>query len=112
MLMKRLTEFKEVRHISELLTPWFPGDEKLEDGVLYIVDHDEQKEQYIEFNCPCGCGNVVWIPYYKLGQQKEEYPCWGFQEQNGKITLSPSILSSGFQCRSHYFIRENRIQWC
>ena len=54
MLMKRLTEFKEVRHISELLTPWFPGDEKLEDGVLYIVDHDEQKEQYIEFNCPCG----------------------------------------------------------
>ena len=112
MLMKRLTEFKEVCHISELLTPWFPGDEKLEDGVLYIVDHDEQKEQYIEFNCPCGCGNVVWIPYYKLGQQKEEYPSWGFQEQNGKITLSPSILSSGFPCRSHYFIRENRIQWC
>lgn len=112
MLMKRLTEFKEVRHISELLTPWFHGDEKLEDGVLYIVDHDEQKEQYIEFNCPCGCGNVVWIPYYKLGQQKEKYPSWGIQEQNGKITLSPSILSSGFPCRSHYFIRENRIQWC
>lgn len=110
--MERLTEFKETRHISELLTPWFPGDEKLEDGVLYIVDSDDQKEQYVEFNCPCGCGNVVWIPYHKIWQQKEEYPSWGFREQHGKVTLSPSILSSGFPCRSHYFISENRIQWC
>lgn len=110
--MERLTEFREVRHIPELLTPWIPGDEALEDGVLYVVDHENQREQFVEFNCPCGCGQVVWIPYYKLGQQRELYPSWGFRETDGKVTLSPSILSSGFPCKSHYFIRENRIQWC
>ena len=110
--MNRLTEFKEVRHIPELLMPWIPGEEKPEDGVLYVADTEYQDEQFIQYNCPCGCGNVVFIPYYKQGQQKEEHPSWGFREKNGKVTLSPSILSSGFPCRSHYFIRENRIQWC
>lgn len=110
--MERLTGFKEVRHIPELLTPWFHGDEVLENAVLYVVDHEDQKEQYVEFNCPCGCGETVWIPYYKQGQQKELYPSWGLSETDGKITLTPSILSSSFPCRSHYFIRGNRIQWC
>ena len=110
--MMRRTEFNEVRHVPELLTPWFPGDDQLEDGVLYIVDHEDQREQFVQFNCPCGCGNVVWIPYYKVGQQKEITPSWGLREEDGKVTLSPSILSSGFLCRSHYFIRENRIVWC
>lgn len=110
--MARLTEFKEVRHIPELLTSWFPGEEALEDGVLYIVDHEDQREQFVEFNCPCGCGETVWIPYYKMGEQRETYPSWRYLEEKGKVTLSPSILSSGFACRSHYFIRNNRIQWC
>lgn len=114
--MARLTEFKEIRHIPELLTPCFPGDDALEDGVLYIVDHEDQREQYVEFNCPCGCGEMVWVPYYKLGQQRVQYPsrgfCWGFCETDSKVTLSPSIFSSGFPCKSHYFIRDNQIQWC
>ena len=41
-------------HIPELLMPWLPGEDKLEDGVLYVVDHEDQKEQYVEYNCPCG----------------------------------------------------------
>jgi hypothetical protein len=28
------------------------------------------------------------------------------------VTLSPSVHSTGFPCRSHYFIRNNRIDWC
>ena len=110
--MNRLTEFKEVRHIKELLIPWIPGDEKPEDGILYVTDTEYQDEQLVRYNCPCGCGNVVWIPYYKQGQQKEEHPSWGLTECDGKVTLTPSVLSSGFPCRSHYFIRNNRICWC
>lgn len=110
--MARLTEFKEVRHIPELLMPWIPGEEKLDDGVLYVAVAAEQDEQFVQYNCPCGCGNVVWIPYYKQGQQKEESPSWGFAESDGKVTLSPSVFSTGFPCRSHYFIRNNRIDWC
>ena len=39
--MNRLTEFREVRHIPELLMPWIPGENPLEDGVLYVQgSHD------------------------------------------------------------------------
>lgn len=110
--MARLIEFREVRHIPELIEAMLPDGPQLEDGVLYIVDHKEQREQFVEYNCPCGCGKVVWLPYYKMGQQKEITPSWGCQETEGEVTLSPSVLSSSFPCRSHYFIRRNRIQWC
>lgn len=110
--MNKLTEFREVRHIPELLMPWIPGEEPLEDGVLYVVDSKDQKEQFVEYNCPCGCGKTVWIPYYVKNQQKEQFPSWGFSENAGKVTLSPSVYSTGFPCKSHYFVRENKVQWC
>lgn len=104
--------FEEVRHIPELLYPWFDEADRLEDGVLYIVDGAEQRDQMIQYNCPCGCGNAVMIPYYRQGEQKELTPSWAYREADGKVTLSPSIYSTGWSCRSHYFIRENRIVWC
>lgn len=110
--MSRLQEFHEVRHLSEMLFPWFDDADRLEDGVLYICDGVELRDQVVMFNCPCGCGNVVMIPYYKVGQQKEELTSWGIREVDGRVTLAPSILSSGWPCRSHYFVRENKVVWC
>ena len=64
----RLLSFREVRHIRELKYPWFDDADKLEDGVLYVVDGAQQdRDQVIEYNCPCGCGNTVMIPYYRQG---------------------------------------------
>lgn len=110
--MGRLKEFREVRHVPELIEAMLPDGPQLEDGVLYVVDHEEQREQFVEYNCPCGCGKVVWIPYYREGAQKEIYPSWALRDQEGRVTLRPSILSSEFACKSHYFIRDNRIEWC
>jgi hypothetical protein len=109
----RLTAFHEVRHIDQPLYPWFEEEDKLEDGVLYVVD-GVQKDgtQQIEYNCPCGCGNTVMIPFYREGQMKHETPAWAFREDAGKVTLSPSVFSTGWPCRSHYFIRGNQIHWC
>lgn len=111
-MQKRLTEFKEVRHIKEMLFPWFDEKDTLEDGVLYIVDSDDQREQSVLYKCPCGCGGVVHIPYFHADQQKELCPSWAYREAEGKVTLSPSVYSSGFLCKSHYFIRDNKIIWC
>ena len=107
----RLLEFREVRHIPEMIFPWFDAADALEDGVLYVVDGD-QRDQTILYNCPCGCGSVVDIPYFRADQQKELMPSWAYREKEGKATLSPSIYSSGWPCRSHYFIRHNKIVWC
>ncbi len=109
---KRLTEFKEVRHIKEMIFPWFDERDALEDGVLYVVDSEDQREQNVLYNCPCGCGSIVSIQYYNEAQQKELYPSWAYRETAGRVTLSPSVCSSGFLCKSHYFIRDNKIVWC
>lgn len=111
-MQKRLTEFKEVRHIKEMIFPWFDKEDALEEGVLYVVDGDDQREQDILYSCPCGCGGVVDIPYFLADQQKELRPSWAYREADGKVTLSPSVYSSGFLCKSHYFIRDNKIVWC
>lgn len=100
--MARLKEFKEVRHVADLR---YPDDPALEDGVLYVVDNSP----YVQYNCPCGCGGNVMLPTAK---HKDGYNGWGFIEQDGRVTLSPSVFSTGFPCRSHYFIRNNRIDWC
>ena len=108
----RLSEFKEVRHIPEMIFPWFDEKDALEGGVLYVVDGEDQREQNVLYNCPCGCGSVVAVAYFNTGQQKELFPSWAYLERDGKATLSPSIYSSGFLCKSHYFIRDNKIVWC
>ncbi len=96
----RITAFKEVRHIPEVLHPDF-GDPALEEGVLYVVDGLDS----VEYLCPCGCGNTVILPV-----QIHEDHGWGFRERDGRVTLSPSVLSG--TCKAHYFIRENIINWC
>ena len=103
--MKRITEFREVRHISELIYAGFPDEPELEYGIFYVVDDSP----YVQYNCPCGCGSVVMLPTKK---HSAGYAGWGFSEENGKVTLSPSVFSSGFQCKSHYFIRNNAVNWC
>lgn len=55
--MKRLLEFREVRHVTDLSDSLFQWDTKLEDGVFYIEDGSP----YVGYNCPCGCGKVVML---------------------------------------------------
>lgn len=108
----RRSSFDGVRHVTEMLYPWFDEKDQLEDGVLYVVDGAAKEDQIILYNCPCGCGNTVMIPYYKDGTQKEQTPSWSYREVDGRVTLSPSIFSTGWPCRSHYFVRDNKIVWC
>ena len=103
--MIKLTEFREVWHVPDLSYAEFTDGTPLQDGVLYVVDNSP----YVEYNCPCGCGRVVTLPTKK---HSNGYDGWEFREEDGKVTLSPSVLSSGFDCKSHYFIRGNRIDWC
>ena len=103
----RREQFDRVQHLDEPIYAMLPDEPSLEDGVLYVVD----APHYVEYNCPCGCGNVVMIPYYTSEPEKGDYG-WGLTEQEGKISLYPSVFSTAWPCKSHYFIRDNRIVWC
>ena len=53
--------------------------------------------------CPCGCGNAMDLPI--------EPHRWSIKWDGEHISMSPSISSSRTQCKSHYWITDNRILW-
>lgn len=100
-----MDEFTEVRHVSELEIDEKTALPVVLDGVFYIED----STPYMAYKCPCGCGNVSMLTRNRDGYSGQ---CWRLEEREGKVSLSPSVLSSGFACKSHYFIRDNKIIWC
>jgi hypothetical protein len=86
------------------LTPVFCETipETLEHGKLYI---SEKFELAIHL-CACGCG-VKTVTSFWPGN-------WTITNNNGEVTLNPSIgnFSGETPYHAHYFIRNNKIDWC
>lgn len=53
--------------------------------------------------CVCGCGNHVITPLSPTD--------WQLYFDGLAISLTPSIGNWSFSCRSHYWIRHNKIVW-
>lgn len=53
--------------------------------------------------CACGCGNKVVTPISPAQ--------WLLTYDGESVSLSPSIGNWQFPCRSHYWVRNNRIRW-
>ena len=71
----------------------------LEDGVLYIS---------IEYcsaihKCACGCGNEVVTPLSPTD--------WKLTFDGKSVSLSPSIGNWNFECKSHYWIIQNKVRF-
>lgn len=71
--------------------------ENIDEGILYI----SVKYCTAIHKCVCGCGNEVVTPLSPTD--------WEFTFNGETISLSPSIGNWNFECRSHYWIRNNRI---
>ena len=72
---------------------------ELEDGVLYI----SKTFRTASHRCCCGCGTKIVTPL-----RETEYQ---LTEREGRISLDPSIGNWNHTCRSHYFIKNNRVVW-
>ena len=83
--------------------------ETKEEGILYI----SKRFSLAIHLCPCGCGEQVVTPIKgSFPGSKNRPDCWDFTEhEDGTVTLSPSVGNFEFPCKSHYFIRRNRIIW-
>jgi Family of unknown function (DUF6527) len=53
--------------------------------------------------CACGCGIKVVTPISR--------PEWQLSWNGDTVSLYPSIGNWQFPCRSHYWIRCNRVEW-
>ncbi|WP_280355525.1 DUF6527 family protein [Pseudomonas sp. BN414] len=86
-----------VRQLTPHFVERFP--EQLQPGVLYLA---------MEFvsaahSCACGCGRKVITPFSPTD--------WQMVFDGETVSLRPSIGNWSFPCRSHYWIRSNRIEW-
>jgi hypothetical protein len=72
---------------------------ELDEGVLYISD----KHKIAVHKCASGCGEKVVTPLSSAQ--------WRLTEDKGRVSLSPSIGNWNYECKSHYWIRRNRIVW-
>ncbi len=73
--------------------------DEMHDGVLFISIRFATASHL----CPCGCRNKVVTPLRPTD--------WMLIFDGKTISLHPSIGNWSFPCRSHYFIRLNRVRW-
>lgn len=78
--------------------------------VDYIPETIENDTLYISLdfgtvvhNCACGCGNEVNTPLSPIH--------WKMIYNGEAITLKPSIGNWSFECKSHYWITNNIVEW-
>lgn len=73
-----------------------------EHGILYV----SEKYRIAVHLCACGCLNQAVTP---IGNAQ-----WTLTKNGDKVSLTPSIgnFSGQSPYHAHYFIRENRIEWC
>lgn len=79
-----------------------PPDALMEYGVIYV----SLKFELAIHLCACGwCNNQTVTPF------RDATSGWTYSEENGNVTLSPSIGNWNMQCHSHYYVRNGKIEW-
>ena len=73
--------------------------EELQDGTLYV----SMRFATVAHLCACGCRSKVVTPLKPTD--------WKLTFDGKTITLDPSVGNWSFPCRSHYWIRNNRVRW-
>ena len=86
-----------VSQITPVFVEFIP--DQLESGKLYI---SEEYETAVH-KCCCGCGEEVVTPLSPAD--------WRCTKGANGVSLSPSIGNWSYQCKSHYFIRHNKVVW-
>jgi hypothetical protein len=72
---------------------------ELKDRTLYV----SMAYATAAHKCVCGCGNEVVTPLSPTD--------WQLLFDGVSISLTPSIGNWNFPCRSHYWVRNNKIVW-
>jgi len=86
-----------VKKLSHKFVEFIP--DVLEGDVIYV----SLTYGTVSHRCCCGCGREVVTPLTPND--------WKLIFDGETISLYPSIGNWNFACRSHYWIRNNRVEW-
>ena len=73
--------------------------EELQEGTIYV----SIRFATVAHLCACGCKTKVVTPLKPTD--------WKLTFDGKTISLHPSVGNWAFPCRSHYWIRNNKVQW-
>ncbi len=71
----------------------------IQEGVIYI----SLEYKSVIHRCACGCGKEVNTPLHPTG--------WKILYDGESISLKPSVGNWSFDCKSHYWIANNKVEW-
>lgn len=86
---------KRTKILTYRFVEYIPRD--IEEGVIYI----SMAFSTAIHKCCCGCGQEVVTPFGPTD--------WQLTFDGESISLDPSIGNGSFDCKSHYWIRHNKI---
>ena len=86
--------------LSPVFVCTIPTQTDLVPGELYV----SMKYGVVVHHCPCGCGQLSELT---LAPER-----WHLSYDGEFLSLNPSIGNSRLHCRSHYWIRRNKVVWC
>jgi hypothetical protein len=84
-------------HLKHEFVEFIPAE--LKERTLYV----SIRFATVSHLCPCGCRNKVVTPLKPTD--------WKLIFDGKTVTLHPSVGNWNFPCRSHYWVRNNRVQW-
>jgi len=87
----------KIGRFSPLFVEFVP--DTMEEGILYV----SMPYALVAHRCACGCGCEVVTPLSPTD--------WRLLFDGENISLEPSIGNWSFPCRSHYYIRQGKVQW-
>lgn len=71
----------------------------IEDKVIYV----SMKYETVIHKCACGCGKEVVTPLSPAD--------WSLKFDGETISLEPSIGNWSLDCKSHYWVTNNKVKW-
>lgn len=97
----RMTNRKPLATLTPKFVERIPANsEELVPGYIYIC----AKHRTVVHRCPCGCDG---LSEFVLSPTRFRMTFDG-----DSVTFSPSVGNAYLSCRSHYWIRGNRVEWC
>ena len=88
---------KREKNISHEFVEYIPSD--IQEGKLYIsIPYATAIHK-----CFCGCGREIITPFTPTD--------WSLIFDGQSISLDPSIGNWSFDCKSHYWIKRNKVLW-
>ena len=72
---------------------------------IYLVRQGDFDKRAV-LDCPCGCKRRI-----DLNLVRTQYPVWAVVSKKGSLSLNPSIWLKDDACKSHFFIKCNKIEW-